>query len=165
MKDLKGQKFGRLTVIEDTGKRTRFRSVIWLCQCDCGNFTDVRMGNLTGSPFTESCGCLRVESNRRRSYKHGGTGTKLYGVWLSMKSRCSNLRDKVYKYYGGRGVKVCGAWRNDFIPFRAFALAHGYKKGLSIDRIDNDGNYEPSNVQFITRSENVAKANKLRKGK
>jgi hypothetical protein len=154
MKDLTGQKFFRLTVIEDTGKRTRFKNVIWLCQCSCGKFKEVPSQRLVIGD-TKSCGCWKKDHH----YVHGGVGTKLYNVWAAMKDRCLNLRCAYYKYYGGRGIKVCSEWREDFSSFRAFALAHGYKEGLTLDRTDNDGNYESTNVQFITRREHAIKGN------
>ena len=99
-------------------------------------------------------------------YKHGGKNTRLYSIWHSMKSRCYCKKTKTYKSYGGKGVKVCDEWNNDFSAFREWALANGYKEldtelkyRLSIDRIDNNGNYEPTNCRWITLSENVIKAN------
>ena len=99
-------------------------------------------------------------------YKHGGKNTRLYSIWHAMKSRCYCKKTKTYKSYGGKGVKVCDEWNNDFSAFREWALANGYKEldtelkyRLSIDRIDNNGNYEPANCRWITLSENVIKAN------
>jgi hypothetical protein len=156
MKNLKGQTFGRLIVIKDTGKRTRFRNVIYLCLCRCGNMIEVPQERLRKGD-TKSCGCLKKELN----YKHGDARKKnqkrLYGIWNGMRGRCNNLKDKAYKYYGARGIQVCKEWRNSYFAFKSWATLSGYKEGLSIDRIDNDGNYEPSNCQWITRSENAAK--------
>lgn len=161
IRDLKGQKFGRLTVISLTEKRN-FYHVVWLCRCDCGNFREV-VGNNLKSGQTKSCGCLHAEKNKTHAVKYGLSRTKLYSVWLGMKARCYYLRNKAYKYYGGRGIKVCRKWREDFISFRSFALTNGWREGLVIDRIDNDGNYEPSNIQFITKSEHAIKGNKARR--
>lgn len=100
------------------------------------------------------------------SYKHGEAGkTQLYAVWKNMKNRCCNSKIRGYSRYGGRGISVCLEWINNFITFRDFALSHGYKEGLTIDRIDNDGNYEPLNCQFITRAENSKKYHKFDKNK
>lgn len=96
-------------------------------------------------------------------YKHGESKIRLYRTWQQMKTRCYDSKSQGYKYCGGRGIKVCPEWKNNYIAFRDFALSHGYKDNLTIDRKDNNGNYEPSNCQFITRAENVAKANKSRK--
>lgn len=99
-------------------------------------------------------------------YKHGGKNTRLYSIWHAMKSRCYCKKTKTYKSYGGRGIIICDEWKNDFSAFREWALANGYKEintelkyRLSIDRIDNNGNYEPTNCRWITLSENVIKAN------
>lgn len=158
--NLKGQKFGRLTVIQRIKKRSS-NHIIWLCRCECGNLKEVIGYNLT-TGGTKSCGCLQVEANRINPLKHGGWGTKLYAVWVVMKARCYYSNNKAYKYYGARGIKVCDDWRKGFVFFRDFALSHGWKEGLVTDRIDNDGNYEPSNIQFITKSEHALKGSNSR---
>ena len=93
----------------------------------------------------KSCGCLKI--------KHGGKGTKLYMIWNSMKKRCLNLKSTNYKDYGGRGITICNDWL-EFIPFRDWALNNGYKEGLQINRINNNGNYKPNNCNFVTSKEN-----------
>jgi len=80
---------------------------------------------------------------------------RLYRTWESMKRRCYNVNDNVYRYYGGRGIKVCSAWKDSYLSFKEWALNNGYKTDLTIDRIDNDGNYEPKNCQWITKSQNT----------
>jgi len=162
MKDLTGQKFGRLTVIEKTGKRL-CGHIVWKCQCECGNIAEVMGRNLlTG--HTKSCGCLEKEINEKIHIKHGdarhGKGKKrarLYWVWTYMKQRCLNPNYKSFKYYGGRGIKVCDEWKNDYPAFKKWALANGYDEELSLGRIDPDGDYCPENCQWIIRPENTRK--------
>ena len=162
--NLKGQRFGRLLVLEDSGER-KDRKVVWVCLCDCGNIKDVRSGDLKRG-HTKSCGCLRDEVTRKRSYKHGdacrNSVTRLNQTWRGMKARCYNPNANEYKRYGGRGITVCDEWKNDYLPFKLWAMASGYKSNLTIDRKDNDGNYEPNNCQFITKSENATKGNLCR---
>ena len=94
--------------------------------------------------------------------KHGATGTRLHRIWLAMRRRCGNPNFDHFSHYGGRGIKICKTWQR-FEPFRDWALANGYQDDLTIDRIDNDGNYMPSNCQWITRAQNSAKAKKVKK--
>ena len=168
-----GRKVGRLTVIRDSGKRTHKGNVIWLCLCSCGNLKEVFTTTLTRRT-TRSCGCLRSDESKKRvkkwglvQTKHGeaktGKRTRLYKIWCCMKERCSDKNNVGYKYYGSRGIIVCASWLHDFLNFKSWALSHGYKKNMTIDRINNDGNYEPSNCQFLTRSENSKKAIRDRK--
>ena len=151
-KDRAGQRFGRLTVVKDVG-RTKTKRVLWLCHCGCGNETIVASNNLTGGK-TQSCGCYMRDRVREASKTHGhymnGKQTRLYAIWAGMKRRCLNHNVKAYHRYGGRGIKVCAEWMK-FEPFRDWATANGYADKLSIDRIDNDGNYEPGNCRWITQ--------------
>lgn len=149
--DLTGKRFGKLTVIGRIGSDKR-RQALWRMQCDCGATTLVPTVSLKRGN-TKSCGCLRIETSKEVNSRHGDYKSKLYGIWSSMKSRCSNSKTDCYPDYGGRGIKVCSEWI-DYIPFRDWALANGYGKGLQIDRTDNDGNYEPSNCKFVTSKEN-----------
>lgn len=152
--DLTGQRFGRLTVIERTGTATDGQKT-YLCKCDCGNEKVITSGNLR-SGHTTSCGCAssKITSQRNRDNAvHGGCGTRLYGIWIDMRSRCNYEKSINWHLYGGRGIKVCEEWQNDFSVFREWALENGYADGLQLDRIDNDGNYEPSNCKWSTRSE------------
>ena len=163
MNDLKGKRFGRLTALYNSDKRSSAGGMIWMCLCICGSFIEVRGSHLeTGN--TKSCGCLRIDSQKRTKYKHGearrNLETRLYRIWHHMKIRCYSLKNQAYKYYGGRGIQVCDEWKNDFIPFRSWALANGYQENLTIDRINNEGNYEPNNCQWLTKSENTKKQNK-----
>ena len=158
-RDLTGQRFGRLTVIKYTDKRNN-RGVVWLCRCDCGNLIYVRSTSLVDKN-TQSCGCLHKERLEQARFKHGDYGTRLYATYHRMKNRCLNPNNKNYKYYGGKGVQICPKWKENYLAFKKWALANGYKSGLTIDRIDNDGDYSPQNCQFITQSENSKRSVKL----
>lgn len=149
--DISGQRFGRLIAIRpDNSKRpAKSTRLYWLCKCDCGNYTvtsgvDLRKGKV------RSCGCLHDELTSQRFYKHGQSGTKLNMVWLSMKQRCGNPHSKDFPNYGCRGIKVCRQWLNSFQSFYDWAMANGYHEGLSIDRINVDGNYEPQNCRWVS---------------
>jgi len=156
IKDLKGQKFERLKVLEDSGERCG-RSVKWLCICKCGNFTKVRGADLANGK-TKSCGCLR--KMQLLKHGHGSMKNRLYRIWLDMKDRCLNSNTPYYKYYGGKGVKIYEKWKNDFTIFRYWAINSGYQEDLTIDRIENDGDYFPNNCQWITKAENIRKSHK-----
>ena len=160
--DLTGQVFGRLTVISDTGKKSGGH-MIWLCRCDCGQLTEVRDSDLKTSR-TKSCGCLRKETMAAEFFIHGdsyrrGGMSRLYRIWGDMKQRCLNPKQQNYKYYGGKGIKVCPEWQNSYLAFKAWALANGYRDDLTIDRIDNDGGYYPENCRWLMLSENVRNGN------
>lgn len=148
--DLTGQRFGRLTVLEFVP--TDDRNSCWKCQCDCGKIKIVRAPDLN-SGRTKSCGCLRKELASKNNTIHGKAHTKLHEVWKGIKARSYNINDKEYQHYGGRGITVCDEWRNDFMSFYDWAMANGYSDTLTIDRIDNDGNYEPLNCQWVTMKE------------
>lgn len=156
--ELAGQRFGRLMVIEYAGS-DKNKSAVWLCKCDCGNQTKVKAHSLK-SGNTKSCGCIRIELNKRRAYKHGGAGTRLYQIWIDMKRRCYSPNCPDYPYYGLRQIEICAEWKDNFAAFRDWALNSGYREDLVIDRKNRNGNYQPGNVRWISKSEHARKTNK-----
>jgi len=154
IKDLTGQRFGRLVALYPTGER-RNSYIVWHCRCDCGNEVDVITSSLT-TGHTNSCGCYSRECTIKRSTTHGMAQQRerhlVYYIWGTMIQRCENPKNKNYENYGGRGIMVCDEW-HDAAVFIDWALASGWEKGLTLDRIDNNGNYEPSNCHWVTQKE------------
>lgn len=161
LEDLTGKVFNFLTVLERA--ENSFGKARWKCKCICGKETFVVTSKLK-SGRTISCGCMGLYRATQAKIKHGDAlyrkSNRLYSVWSAMKRRCYNPHVDAYKYYGGKGVVICQDW-HDYANFKAWALNNGYADNLTIDRKNPDGNYEPSNCQWITASENIARAKRI----
>lgn len=151
-----GERYGRLTIVREVepvgSKHKRVRR--FLCRCDCGNEIICRLPNLK-SGTTRSCGCYRkfVASNRRDC--HHLNNTRIYRIWCGMKRRCYNKHNEHFDRYGGRGIIVCDEWKTNFMNFYDWDMSNGYDDKLSIDRINNEGNYEPSNCRWANQKQQV----------
>ena len=145
--NIENRRFKSVIAIKRVGSNNLGHS-LWLCKCDCGNeFITLSNRLLTGN--TGTCGCRNG---------HGKRYTRIYRTWINMKQRCLNPKEIHYKRYGARGIKVCNEWVNNFMSFYEWAMRFGYKDNLTIDRKDNDGNYEPNNCQWITNAENAGRS-------
>ena len=164
--DLTGQRFGRLVVlerVEDHVLSGGYSYPKWRCVCDCGNEIDVLAKRLK-SNMTKSCGCYRREvASELEHTTHGDSNNpqyvRLYNIWRGMRRRCNCETNSIFHHYGGRGITICQEW-NSYVNFKTWALNNGYNDSLSIDRIDVNGNYEPSNCRWVTAKEqNVNRRN------
>lgn len=149
--NLIGNEYGRLLVI-DRAENERSNHSRWVCQCKCGTIKEVSARHLL-SGNTRSCGCYQQEMNIEKHTTHGETNTRLFAIWCGMKARCYCPTHSSYKRYGGRGITVCDEWLNSFESFRDWSLNNGYQPYLSIDRIENSGNYCPENCRWATAKE------------
>lgn len=152
--DLSGQYFGRLRVIDRAPTRKTPSGqyiAMFHCECRCRKHVIVQARSLRDGK-TQSCGCIHSEKVRALKTSHGGSYTPLYAVFKAMHQRCENPNDHSYKWYGARGISVCDTWK-DFKVFQQWALVSGYKKGLTIERKNGDGNYCPENCAWITIQE------------
>ena len=156
LEDLTGKRFGYYTVLEKCERKTNER-LYWLCKCDCGTIKKVEHYNLIKGKI-RSCGCFQKQDVSKRFSKHRKTNNRLFHVWVSMRGRCNNPKNTAYKNYGGRGIKVCKEWQDDFMNFYNWAIKNGYDENAeyskcTLERLNVNGDYEPSNCTFKSAKE------------
>ena len=153
VKDYTGVRFGMLTVLRPAYIKKGHK--YYTCRCDCGNIKDISGSHLaTGA--SKSCGCGVVRATIKRNTTHGLSKTRLFSIWMGMKRRCFNPNEPSYQYYGGRGITMCKEWKSDFMNFHDWSIENGYSDNLSIDRINADGNYEPTNCRWANAKEQAS---------
>ena len=151
--DLTGKKFTRLTVLGRSPQPHGYgNGRVWECRCDCGNTVYANTYCLLHGKV-KSCGCYDNDAMAKHDTTHGESKTRLYHIWKSMKRRCSSKKYDHYDRYGGRGIIVCKEWKQSYVSFRDWAKSNGYAENLTIDRINNDGNYEPQNCRWVTQKQ------------
>lgn len=158
-----GRVFNFLTVLYESepristrkGKREGKikRERVFHCLCACGTISDVLMAHMIRGK-TKSCGCHRSAVTTKMKTTHNKSKTTLYKRWKSIRLRCYQVNNLSYSDYGGRGIKMCDEWKNDYMSFHEWAVNSGFDDSLQIDRIDNNGNYEPSNCRWVTSKQN-----------
>ncbi len=142
-----------LVILEEVERKHRYRRRVRV-KCYCGNIFAVDLVQINIG-HTRSCGCLRNKKAAERKRTHGLSEHPIYGIWSGIKARCYNVNTVAFKSYGGRGIEMCDEWKNDFMPFYTWAVANNWAKGMEVDRINGDGNYEPGNCRIVTKLVNI----------